>query len=96
LPGRREPRFQSSLAVLMEDGKGRARNVSASGIYFETDLPFTQGADLKFTVHFAPAEGGPLRMKCRARVVRIDDLHGLFGVGAAIQDFSCEREERRP
>src|SRR5437899_2669751 len=95
LPGRREPRFESDLAVELEGGSARARNVSASGIYFETGLPLRKGADLSFTVQFAPIEGAPLRMHCRARVVRVERLVGRFGVGATIQHFDFARERKR-
>lgn len=94
LPGRREPRFESDLAVELEGGSARARNVSASGIYFETGLALRKGAELRFTVQFAPIEGAPLRMQCRARVVRVERLVGRFGVGAAIQHFDFARERK--
>src|SRR5438094_653664 len=66
LPGRREPRFESDLAVELQAGSARARNVSASGIYLETSVPLRKGTHLRFTVQFAPVEGSPLRMDCRA------------------------------
>jgi len=94
LPGRREPRFESDLAVELEGGSARARNVSASGIYFETSVLLRKGADLRFTVQFAPIEGAPLRMECRARVVRIERLVGRYGVGATIQQFNFARERK--
>jgi hypothetical protein len=94
LPGRREPRFESDLAVELEGGSARARNVSASGIYLETSVPLRKGADLRFTVQFAPVEGAPLRMECRARVVRVERLVGRFGVGATIQHFNFARERK--
>ncbi len=94
LPGRREPRFESDLAVELEGGSARARNVSASGIYFETSMPLRKGAELRFTVQFAPIEGAPLRMQCRARVVRVERLVGRFGVGATIQHFDFARERK--
>ena len=78
----------------LDGGIARARNVSASGIYLETNVPLRKGADLRFTVHFAPIEGTPLRMECRARVVRIERLVGRFGVGATIQHFNFLRERK--
>jgi len=94
LPGRREPRFESDLAVELEGGSARARNVSASGIYLETSVPLRKGADLRFTVQFAPVEGAPLRMDCRACVVRVERLVGRFGVGATIEHFNFARERK--
>ena len=94
LPGRREPRFESDLAVELQAGSARARNVSASGIYLETSVPLRKGTHLRFTVQFAPVEGAPLRMDCRARVVRVERLVGRFGVGATIEHFSFARERK--
>src|SRR6266571_5954491 len=93
LPRRHEPRFESNLAVMLEHGTGIARNVSASGIYFETDVPFSRGADLKFTVRFAPSEGGRVKMQCWGRVVRIENFKELFGVAAKLDEFNFEREK---
>lgn len=94
LPGRREPRFASNLVVRLETGDATARNVSASGIYFQTRMPVKSGTALRFTVHFVPHEGAPLLMHCRARVVRVEVIEGGFGVGAAIQHFTLERPAR--
>ena len=94
MPGRREPRFESDLAVELDGGSARARNVSASGIYLETNVPLRKGAELRFTVQFAPIEGTPLRMECQARVVRVERLVGRFGVGASIVHFSFARERK--
>ena len=80
------------LSATREAGEATARNVSASGIYFETHVPLKKGAALRFTVRSVPHEGAPISMHCRARVVRVEVLEGGFGVGAAIQHFTLERE----
>lgn len=68
------------------------RNVSASGVYFETDVPLAAGGAVSFDVHFTGVPGGPLRMRCSARVVRVEPLVQGIGVGAAIEAFHVERE----
>lgn len=93
--GRREPRYAAELAVQLENGAGIARNVSPSGIYFETDVALEAGSDVSFVVDFDLPEGGALKMKCKARVVRIVPLAKVFGVGARIHDFSFERTSIR-
>ena len=70
-----------------------SRNVSASGIYFETDVPLRESANLTFTVDFTSPAGNPLRMACVARIVRVEDLGGRIGVGAKIEEFRMERME---
>jgi len=86
--GRREERVATSLPLTMVEGKGVARNVSASGIYFETDAQLTEGSPLSFTVEFEDSPGGPLRAQCVARVVRVERRDGKVCVGAAIESFS--------
>ncbi len=69
------------------------RNVSASGIFFETDVAMAAGAPLSLTLEYADTPGGPLRVCCEARVVRVERCGEKFGVGVAITSL---RFERRP
>ena len=91
MPDRREERIDATLAVLLEQGLGVTRNVSASGVYFETDVPLAQGAPLSFSFRFDDALGGPLVLKCEAQIVRVEDRGGMLGVGASITNFKFER-----
>jgi hypothetical protein len=91
LSGRREKRIEATLAVHLEQGSGVTRNVSASGVYFETDVPLAEGAPIHFSIDFSDSAGGPVRMKCEARIVRVERKNGKVGVGAAITAFKLER-----
>ena len=91
MPDRRDERIDATLAVVLEQGLGVTRNVSASGVYFETDAPLAQGAALSFSLSFDDALGGPLLLKCEAKIVRIEDRGGMLGVGASITNFKFER-----
>jgi hypothetical protein len=91
---RREPRFASNFAVTLDGGEGVARNVSASGIYFETRLRFEAGEPLRFTVDYEPSAGGTLKIHCHGSVVRIEKLAEIFGVGARIDEFDFRRKSR--
>jgi PilZ domain len=71
--------------------KGVTRNVSASGVYFETDLPLAVGNPLRFEVSFDGAPGGPVRIRCAGKVVRVEPLERGVGVGASIERFDMER-----
>lgn len=88
---RREPRFPSCFAVTLEGGEGVARNVSASGIYFETRVRLQPGALVRFTVDYEPQAGGALKMHCQGRVVRIEELDERFGIGACIEELGLRR-----
>ena len=50
---RREERVESALALTFEDGsRGMTRNVSAAGLYIETDQRLPLGGPLAFMVDF--------------------------------------------
>ena len=90
---RREERVQSALNVNLEHGIGVTRDVSASGVYFETDLPFAPGAPISFSFNFEDAPGGPLVLKCEALIVRVENRGGKTGVGATITSYQFESLE---
>lgn len=95
MSGRREERIEAALAVLLESGSGVTRNVSASGVYFETEAPLAEGAPLRFSLRFDDQPGGPLILRCEARIVRLEERDGKFGVGAEITSSSFERPGTR-
>lgn len=89
--GRREERFESTMPVQLEHGTGIARNVSATGIYFVTDVALEKGRPVSFTLDYKDYPGGPLRVKCTANVVRVERCDGKIGVGACISAFEFIR-----
>lgn len=91
MAGRREERFESTLALRLDKGRGIARNVSANGIYFVTDVALQEGAPFSFTLDFDNYPGGALRVKCAARVIRVEVLDDKLGVGAAISSMQLQR-----
>jgi hypothetical protein len=88
---RREERFETTLAIRLEHGSGLARNVSASGIYFTTDVALEAGAPISFTLDFKDYPGALLRVVCAAKIVRIESRDGKTGVAAAIDSFRFVR-----
>lgn len=91
MPGRLEERFESIMRIELDSGSGETRNVSASGIYFITDVPLKEGAPLRFSLRFKRASGGPFLLRGEARVVRMERVGNQFGVGAAISHYELER-----
>jgi acyl-coenzyme A thioesterase PaaI-like protein len=77
------------LAVAFEGGHGVTRDVSASGLYFETDSPCTLGGAISFSVNFdSPA--GKMALKCRGRVVRVERNEGRMGVAVNVVESMIE------
>ena len=91
MPGRKEERFDTELPISLEAGQGLARNVSASGIYFVTDVALQVGQQVKFTMQFENFPSGQIAVNCVARVVRLEERGASRGVGASISSFEFHR-----
>jgi hypothetical protein len=91
VPGRKDERFKTELAVKLNGGAGVARNVSASGIYFVTDVALQEGAPVKFRLEFDDFPSGPITVNCVARIVRIEEQGASKGIGASISSFEFHR-----
>jgi PilZ domain len=89
MPDRRKaPRFQVTLRVELPEGTGVTRDLSASGVFFEADCVFALGEVLQFALvfeHIAPRQ--PVRLRCRGRVVRVEQRGGTLGVAVAITAY---------
>ena len=85
---RRMPRYPVSLAIETERGKGLTRDISASGIYFESEQPYTAGARIHFALVLEYSEPMPLRLSCTGQVLRVDTHGNTFRVAASITSHS--------
>lgn len=93
--GRKDERFDTELKIQLEGGNGDVRNVSASGIYFVTDVALTEGQPVKFKLEFQSFPGGPIAVNCVARIVRVEQQGARKGVGASIGSFEFHRMSDR-
>lgn len=85
---RRMLRFQIALPVELEGGKGITRDVSLSGVFFETDQSFSPSEPIQLVLvleHVHP--GRPVRLHCEGRVVRVNRHDGKMGVAVAITSY---------
>jgi hypothetical protein len=90
---RNAARFDTALAVDVAGLKGEARNISATGVYFETDVEMPLGALVNLNVQFT--HGGRKHwLACEGRVVRVSKAGGQHGIGAELVTpfFSSEQE----
>jgi hypothetical protein len=55
---RRAPRFQTELALRWPGGTGLVRDISATGVRFETNQPISPHEKMKFTIVIPDDEGG--------------------------------------
>ena len=91
---RRHQRVPSAIAFTLDDGSDAiTRDLSPSGVYFETDGQMAVGSVVRFSLQF-DNPSGDLLFSCAARVVRIREESGRLGIGAEIVESRLERKDR--
>lgn len=87
-------RFDTALAVSVAGHKAEAQNISATGVYFETDLDMPLGSLVNLSVQFTYG-GRKHWLDCEGKVVRVTHADGHHGIGAQLVTpfFSQEGEE---
>ncbi len=85
----RASRVQSCLPVSVNGVEGVTRDVSATGIFFEIDDHYHEGAKIRFELQL-DTPGGPLKLVCDGEVVRVVSKDGRSGVAAKIINQTIE------
>ncbi len=81
-------RYPIELPVEVEQAAGRTRDISISGIYFETEGTFSPETQIELTLLWEPTLlGTPMRIKCKGQVVRVERHEGKLGVAIAIDAY---------
>jgi hypothetical protein len=79
-----EPREQVTLSLqLIGGGNGVTRDISASGLYFETDSEQQVGSLIDFEIEL-DTPGGPMKFKAQGQIVRIEPQGGRIGAGVKL------------
>ncbi len=76
-------RFDTHMPVQTEHGAGTAQNISAPGIYFETDVEPHAGALVNFSIEYR-LHGRMHRLLCEGKVVRVEQHGERVGVAARL------------
>ena len=92
---RNDARVKTRLTVHLPRGEGVVRDLSATGIYFLTNVPLKAGEPLTFTLDFQDAGAGGISASCSARVVRVEKRGKLKGVAASINGVTLYAPLRR-
>jgi PilZ domain len=94
IPDRRKaPRFQVALPVELVEGTGVTRDLSAGGVFFETDRVFGLGEVIQFALVLEYIDPGrPVRLQCRGRVVRLEPRGNTMGVAVAIAAYRLDAQ----
>ena len=81
---RQATRFTVALPVGLENGTGITRDVSISGVFFETERPFAVGEPLRFALVIECTScHRRVRLRCQGEVVRVEQLAEKMGIAVA-------------
>ena len=86
---RNEERVAATRPVKLGRGTGVTRNVSASGVFFETDVNYAPGSEINFSIEI-DGPGGKMMFKCQGQIVRVERRDGKAGVAARIVASTLE------
>ena len=85
-------RFPLTLPVDFEGGGGITRNISTSGVFFETDHVFSNGEVIRLTLLFGPRFPGiPTCLHCQGQIVRTERREGKVEVAVSFMSYRFER-----
>jgi hypothetical protein len=85
-------RFDTHMPVQIDQGAGTMHNISAQGVYFETDVEPRAGALVNFSVEYT-LYGRKHRLLCEGKVVRVEPHGERVGVAARLVAPFFESEE---
>jgi len=85
-------RFPMTLPVELERGSGITRNISTSGVFFETDQVFSAGALIRLILVLEEPTypGTPIRLHCQGQIVRAEAHEEKVGVAVAFTSYRFE------
>jgi hypothetical protein len=86
---RAEERVSATWPVDLGVASGVTCNVSASGMFFETNATLALGNQIKFAVEL-DTPGGKLMLRCRGSIVRLEPRENRVGVAVKITESQLE------
>ena len=70
--------------VVLARGSGVTRNISTSGVFFETNADYAVGSKIIFAIELDGSQGEKLELRSRGEIVRIELRGAKVGVAVAI------------
>jgi len=90
---RRAVRFPITVPVELDGGGGVTRDVSLSGVFFETEQWFAPGEPIRLTLLLERASPGyTIRVQCEGRVVRVVDSDTKTDVAVQITSHAFAQQ----
>jgi hypothetical protein len=84
-----EKRARSTLTLDLQKAKGITRDISASGIFFETDANYRLESTIDFEWDFDTPQG-TMTLRCHGTIVRIEPRGTRVGVSVNITESTIE------
>ena len=91
---RHEERIRAAFPVDLGGATGLTRDVSASGIFFETEPSFTPGNPIRMLIDI-DTPGGPITMNYTGRIIRLERREGRLGVAVRIVESEIASAQAR-
>ena len=82
--------MSATRPVQLDRGTGVTQNVSASGVFFETNVEFAAGSKISFAIEVDGPQGKKLMLNCQGEIVRVERRDGKVGVAAKIVTSKLE------
>jgi hypothetical protein len=73
-------RFPLQIVIALPESSGMTRNVSTTGLYFETEEIFLNSKRLDFDLLLPRPSGSLLKVHCQGEVVRVEPTERRVGV----------------
>ncbi len=86
---RRDPRVRQALPLTLGAVSGTTRDMSVSGLLFETDTPLAVGCEIRLTIDMVTS-AGEKSLRCRGEVLRVKPRSGRMGVAVRILESVLE------
>jgi PilZ domain len=87
---RQEERVSRALPVKLGDADGTTLDVSATGVFFETNASLNVGNSVDFTVEF-DSPNGKMVLNCVGTVVRVEPRDLRLGIAVKISESRMGR-----
>ena len=85
---RRDRRVPTELPIQFGISEGRTRDLSATGVFFQTSEELSPEAALSFDLLLHEGAGAiALRASCAGRVVRVTPMGQAWGVAVTLDSF---------
>ena len=82
---RRQERLGAALPVRLGKAAGTTRDVSASGVFFETDAAYHRGSRIHFEINLETPWGKAV-CDCNGRIVRVERHDGSVGIAVQFSE----------